>query len=226
MLQLTEMSILLGSLLGSKRSHPNKFLSDHLMNVAEYAKKLAKNQNLKIDENLLLAISSTHDVGKVHPLFQKHLDGIGQGVNHAKSSAWFTFSITNNIWAAEIVCRHHTNLRNINEMITEWANDNSYTKTLKSLLPNWPYAITDEQFDELQDYLYFDLMSELSIEKWLSIRLLYSLLISADRMEAIGIESLEINELPDYLRTIKHSSNEINDWREKTKQLCLQKSIN
>ena len=87
---LTKMNALLGSLLGEKRSHPEKLLIDHLRNVAEFAQALAANQNLELDKSLLTAIALTHDIGKVHGKFQKLLDGVGSGINHAKPSAWFT----------------------------------------------------------------------------------------------------------------------------------------
>lgn len=218
----TEMNVLLGSLLGSKKSHPEKLLSDHLRNVAEFANSLAKEQELQIDHQLLSAIALTHDIGKVHPKFQKMLDGRGTGVNHAKPSAWFTYSITRDIWAAEIVCRHHTNLRNVDDTVYDWANDESYQEVIRSLLPNWPYNISQEQFTALQDYLYLDLEDELNIKKWCTVRLLYSLLIAADRMDAIGIESLFDKKIPELLQiALKGRCPDIDDWREKTKQICL-----
>jgi len=219
------MSALLGSLLGDKKSHPEKFLSDHLQNVAELANRLTLKQGLQVDHQLLEAIALTHDIGKVHPKFQRMLQGKGSGVNHAKPSAWFTYSVTKNIWAAEIVCRHHTNLRNADDTVTDWANDESYREVIKSLLPNWPYDISQQQFVALQDFLYLDLEEELNIKKWLTVRLLYSLLIAADRMDAIGIETIFDKEIPELSQpTLKGRYPEIDDWREKTKRICLEKA--
>jgi CRISPR-associated endonuclease/helicase Cas3 len=197
MSRLTEMNTLLGSLLGEKKSHPNKLLFTHLQNAADFAGKLAANQGIDIDENLLLAIVWTHDLGKVHPKFQKLLDGIGAGINHAKPSARFTFSITEDIWAAEIVCRHHTGLRNLDDLIADWVNDHNFEKDMKNLLPAWPFMISKEQFENLQDVL-FDLKYEIKIDHWLKVRLLYSLLVSADRMDAIGIRSLPKKVIPPF----------------------------
>jgi CRISPR-associated endonuclease/helicase Cas3 len=197
MLRLTEMNTLLGSLLGEKRSHPKKLLFTHLQNVTKLAVKLVANQGIDIDEHLLSAIMLTHDIGKVHPKFQKHLDGVGSGVNHAKPSAWFTFSITEDIWAAEIICRHHTGLRNLADLIADWVNDYSFEKCIKSLLPDWPFVVSSEKFEKLQDKL-FDLQYEITIDQWHKVKILYSLLISADRMDAIGINSIPGKGIPPF----------------------------
>jgi len=219
------MDALLGSLVGSKKSHPKKLLIDHLRNVTEFAKKLAANQGLQVDNNLLSAITLTHDIGKAHPKFQKMLDGKGSGVKHAKPSAWFTLSITDSIWAAEIVCRHHTNLRNLDDMIADWANDYSFNEVMNKLLPNWPYMLNEDMFYDMQEYFYFHIKDELSIEKWLAVRLLYSLLISADRMEAIGIESISDEKIPGFIKPVLPGhSTEIDTWREQIKNICLQRA--
>ena len=77
MLQPTDMIALLGSQLGDQRSHPDKLLHEHLQNVATLAKELASSHGLVVDEQLLTAIALTHDIGKVHPKFQRLLDGVG-----------------------------------------------------------------------------------------------------------------------------------------------------
>lgn len=224
MSRLTEMSTLLGSQLGENRSHPNKLLFDHLQNVAEFAIKLVVNQDLHIDKSLLSAIALTHDLGKVHPKFQKLLDGVGSGVNHAKPSAWFTFSITENIWAAEIICRHHTGLRNLDDLIADWVNDHNFEKDMKKLLPEWPFMISKDQFENLLDIL-FDLKYQIKIDHWLKVRLLYSLLISADRMDAIGICSLTDKVIPPFSQPkLPTRSAKIDNWRNVIKDTCLQRA--
>jgi len=224
MSRLTEMNALLGSLLGKKRSHPNKLLFTHLQNVADFACKIAVNQSITIDEDLLMAIALTHDIGKIHPKFQKLLDGVGSGINHAKPSAWFTFSITENIWAAEIVCRHHTGLRNLDDLIADWVNDHNFEKEIKNLLPNWPFLISEEQFENLQDIL-FDIKQDINIEHWFKVRLFYSLLITADRMDAIGINSLPEKIIPTFSQPkLPNRSTKVDAWRAEIKALCLQKA--
>lgn len=225
MSRLTKMNALLGSLLGEKRSHPEKLLIVHLRNVAEFAQALAANQNLELDKSLLTAIALTHDIGKVHGKFQKLLDGVGSGVNHAKPSAWFTYSVTDDILAAEVVCRHHTGLRNLDDLIADWASDQEGNKVMKSLLPAWPFMISEESFYNLQLYLYSNLKYEVGIEHWFNLRLLYSLLIAADRMEAVGITSLPNKKIPGFSQPrLPSRSEKIDAWRQNVKEACLQKA--
>lgn len=228
MLPHFEMIALLGSQLGNARSHPDKLLIDHLRTVFDFAKRLTTKQGLEVDENLLAAIALTHDVGKVHRKFQRLLDGIGNGVNHAKPSAWFTYSITGDIWAAEIVCRHHTGLRNLDDMVIDWVNDQSFAKTMEQLLPKWPYKVDEGRFEDLQDLL-LGIKYEMDSQYWLKVRLLYSLLIAADRMEAIGISILPDDEIPEFSQPLLPSrSPDIDAWRQKVQEACLRsaKKIN
>lgn len=225
MSRLTKMNALLGSLLGEKRSHPEKLLIDHLRNVADFAQALAVNQDLELDKNILTAIALTHDLGKFHGKFQKLLDGVGSGINHAKPSAWFTYSVTGDILAAEIVCRHHTGLRNLDDLIADWASNQEGNDVIKNLLPDWPFLISEDSLFELQLYLYSTLKDEIGIEHWFNVRLLYSLLIAADRMEAIGITGLPSKEIPDFSQPELPGHSEIIDaWRQKVKEACLQKA--
>ena len=225
MSRLTKMNALLGSLLGEKRSHPEKLLIDHLRNVAEFAQALAANQNLELDKSLLTAIALTHDIGKVHEKFQKLLDSVGTGINHAKPSAWFTYSVTDDILAAEIVCRHHTGLRNLDDLIADWASDQEGNKVMKSLLPDWPFTLGEDSFFNLQLYLYSNLKYETGIEHWFNLRLLYSLLIAADRMEAVGITSLPNKKIPGFSQPrLPSRSEKIDAWRQNVKEACLQKA--
>lgn len=227
MSQFSETNALLGSLLGDKCSHPGKLLIDHLRNVATFAKKLADKQGLEIDEKLLIAIALTHDIGKAHPKFQKYLHGKGNGVNHAKPSAWFTYSLTGNFWAAEVVCRHHTHLRNDVEMISNWQDDTSSipAEEMRKLVPDWPLLIEEKERLELDDYLYGQADKDINIEQWFLVRVLYSLLVSADRIEAIGIASLPDKGIPELSPPVLPSrSPEIDAWRENVKEACLQKA--
>lgn len=226
MLQSTDMIALLGSQLGDRRSHPGKLLLDHLQNVAALAKELASSHGLAVDEELLTAIALTHDIGKVHRKFQKLLDGIGPGINHAKPSAWFTYSLTNDIWAAEIVCRHHTGLRNLDDMIVDWGSDQDCEKVMKEFLPGWPIKIDEESLFDLQLSLYSSLKYEIRIDHWLQVRLLYSLLIAADRMDAIGIAGLPKKDIPPFAPPLLPSrSPAIDSWRQQIKETCLQNAL-
>ena len=79
-------------------------------------------------------------------------------------------------------------LRNIDDIIADWVNDESYIEVMERLLPDWPYPISEETISYFQDdYLFFEVRNELNSDLWLTTRLLYSLFISADRMDAIGL---------------------------------------
>lgn len=227
MSRISEMNVLLGSLLGNKCSHPGKLLIDHLKNVAVFAKTVADKHGLDVDEELLTAIALTHDIGKAHPKFQNYLDGKGKGVNHAKPSAWFTYSILGDFWAAEVVCRHHTHLRNAIDMITDWQEDSVSIPAdeMKNFLPHWPWLIGERERQELDDYLYLQIDDDISIETWLSVRSLYSLLVAADRMEAIGIGFLPEKGIPEFSAPcLPRRFPEIDAWRAEVKEVCVQRA--
>lgn len=228
MSRIVDMTALLGSLLGNKCSHPGKPLIDHMRNVAAFAEKLADKHGLEIERELLASVALTHDIGKVHPKFQKYLQGKGSGVNHAKPSAWFTYSVSGSFWAAEIVCRHHTHLRNSTtaELIKEWLPDtisfHEVYKEMQHLLPDWPWIISEKDYQQFEDDLY---RNEITIEQWLLVRVMYSLLVAADRMEAIGIGSPPDKGMPEILQPVLPSrSPEIDAWRQEVQEACLQKA--
>ena len=56
---------------------------------------------------------------------------------------------------------------------------------MKSLLPAWPFMISEESFN--CSYICTQFKIRNRDEHWFNLRLLYSLLIAADRMEAVGI---------------------------------------
>lgn len=229
MSRIAETIALLGSLLGDNCSHPGKLLHEHLRNAAELAEKLADKHNLALDNDTLKAIMLTHDIGKVHPQFQNHLYGKSAGVNHSKPSAWFTYTLTRDFWAAELVCRHHTRLRNTADMVADWLEDNSKNpkEEMRRLMPRWPWLISDKEYLDFEDYLYWQLEDNLCIERWLSVRTMFSLLVAADRIDAIGIGSLPEKHLPDMSTpNLPNRTPEIDAWREKVKEVCLQRARN
>ena len=94
---------------------------------------------------------------------------------------------------------------------------------MQNLLPDWPFMISEDSFLDLQLYLYATLKYEIGIDHWLRTRLLYSLLIAADRMEAIGITSLPNKLLPAFSQPVLPSRSEsIDAWRQNIKEVCLQ----
>lgn len=216
----------LGFLPGELRSHPGKRLKDHLQNVAVLSEKLAKIYELPIETKLLKGMALTHDLGKAHPDFQAYLDKKGSGVNHAEPSSWFTYLFTQDFWAAEIVRRHHTHLRNCDIVVDEWISDRvteeGVKKTMAEFLPEWPIPLTCKEWKELENYL-FDKM-EATIEQWLAVRLLYSVLIAADRMEALGIKDYSLTKIPHFSLPLYESKTNLDFWRQHIQQQCLAKA--
>ncbi len=216
----------LGFLPGSLESHPGKRLVEHLQKVAELSSKLSAVYELPIDNNTLKSITLTHDLGKAHPDFQDYLNKKGSGVNHAEPSSWFTYILTDNFWAAEIVRRHHTHLRNCNSLPDEWLPDEvtkeEVIKEMEEFLPQWPLPLTAQQWRELENYL-FDEM-EITIDLWLSVRLLYSLLIAADRMDALGVSDYFPNKIPPFSPPNLPSESKMDLWRNHIKNVCLEKA--
>ena len=108
------------------KSHPNKFLFEHIEGVVENVKKLS---DLKFAE----LVAKFHDLGKINPNFQKKLSGIktNEYANHSYLSAYaffcaFAFSKANSIllkkWLEKsytkndlialttIIAKHHGNI--------------------------------------------------------------------------------------------------------------------
>lgn len=227
----------LGSLLGDLKSHPNKKLSVHLENVAEISCLLADKYHVDINRELLNDIGWTHDLGKVDLRFQKYLDGEGNGVNHSQRSAWFTYSLNEDIWATEAVCRHHTHLFGTNELYSKWYPDDgnvtweNISKDMKQLIPNWPYLLDKKQFEKFETDI-FSINEEIQEDDWFKLRTLYSLFITADRMDALGISKedilsadSEIQLNPNFEKKKKHSLNEaVDNWRSEVQNICYEQA--
>ena len=97
-------------------------------------------------------------------------------------------------------------------------------KTMKSLLPDWPFTISEEQSEDLRDTL-FGLKNKINIGLWFNVRLLYSLLITADRMDAIGINTFPKKEIPTFMvPKLLSRSVKIDAWRQRIKEACLQRA--
>jgi len=218
----------LGSLPGDLQSHPGKPLKVHLQNTENFMSALLERYHISLDPILISTLGFTHDIAKMDPLFQAYLNGIGSGVNHAQRSAWFTYALTNHVWAAEAVCRHHTHLYNVEELLAQWMPNNvTWAKIqadMKKLFPQSSVLIEKEQFYNLEGTL-FTINSAVSIDDWLLLKTLYSLLVTADRMDAIGISSLEPNikvERSPYQFAGKNSA--IDRWRADIQTECLKRA--
>ncbi len=237
MSQLSEMKTWLGSLLGNNCSHPGKLLVDHLTRTTDFLQCLSEKHRIPVDSNALMAMGLTHDIGKVHPAFQKYLNGKGVGVNHSETSSWFTLSLINTIgpswsqdrsgfWAAEAVRRHHTRMRDTIDLYSNWMGEgfkdavDKVNKAL-SLVPEWERNMSEQDLLSLDD-MFLDLGNLLNINDWYQAKIFYSLLVSADRMEALGVEEISFKSLPMPLKPVFPSREEkIDRWREELSRTCL-----
>ncbi len=178
------------------------------MRAAEIAEKMAEESGLVLGREEKEAII-LHDLAKANPIFQKRLAGERLRFNHATPSALVTFLRSRSLLSAEAVRRHHTALENLDSIKRFWSNYD-YREARQNLkkLPWWDGA------DELSRALgakiscWLDLLpdndqwEELIFHSvdlyepgedgrnaaldWMKLRLLYSLLVAADRLEAMG----------------------------------------
>ncbi|MHB1421483.1 MAG: CRISPR-associated helicase Cas3' [Bacillota bacterium] len=185
---------------GKTESHPGRPLEDHLLQTACLAEKIASYHLGRAPVNLRAACL-IHDTAKAHAKFQDRLKGKGR-FPHAEPSAFIALALTRDIIMAEVIRCHHTHINNnfINDF---WCNTNyREIRNLLAEIPLWPGSkkITAELGIDCagwKDLLpssedWDDLLGELEdntsldVYNWLDLRLLYSLMITADRLDAIG----------------------------------------
>ena len=228
-----------GSLSGDIRSHPDRLLRDHLDGTYLLMSDISAYHGLEdiVPDDVLEAAGITHDLGKCHKLFQEHLDGKGEGVDHSLPSAWFTLDMAEKyrdseetplIWIMESVRRHHTHMDDASSAAGFWE---AYTPEqylercgmMKKLVPSWTEFMTAEEWEGYADALFMNDESFINEKTWLFYRLLYSLLVTADRMDAVGIRSLKMDNIP-VLKMPDFSSDKaspLNDWRSEVHNLCM-----
>lgn len=216
-----------GSLPGEIRSHDDKQLKQHLTSVASISKQLTDLHGINVDTDLLTVVGWTHDLGKVHPTFQAYLEGAPDHVEHSRPSAYFALSLIDDpkaaFVAAELVRRHHTGLEDVEEAVSFWAGDRvnyrDINMEMRKLLPEWPALLTEDKWNEFLDFLNLDL--EVDAEFWLRFRTLFSLLITADRMDAVGVSEMPCQDLPGFTLPTFKKDGEMNRWRAEVREKCL-----
>ncbi|HUM42926.1 CRISPR-associated helicase Cas3' [Acetomicrobium sp.] len=227
-----------GFLDGELKSHPDRLLRDHLEGTYRLMSSMAQVHGLEavVPDFVMKIVGVTHDLGKAHLLFQDYLNGRGDGIDHALPSAWFTFNFAkdyineNNIpvvWLAEAVRRHHTHMVNGDEAITFWLQYNGQDfekqkKEIKELIPSWNVFLSEDQWDDYTCNLMFKRKKIMNEESWLFYRLLYSLLVTADRMDAIGVRKIEARQLPSFRNPdfSRQESSPLDAWRQQTRESC------
>lgn len=212
-----------GFLPGDIHSHPDRLLRDHLEGTARLALDLARQHGLPIDTRLLRKIAVTHDLEKAHPLFQDYLlKKRGKGVKHAFPSSCFTLDATKNLWAAEAVRHHHTHLDDADTSCKFWINRElaELQSHMREIVPSWKCLATEEEWEDFIDDLW---EVKIGKEDWLALRSLYSLLVTADRMDAIGVFSLNFNPLPKFspMDFGRKETTPLDGWRQSVHDDCM-----
>ncbi len=226
-------------------SHPGKELIDHLHNVAELGQELIKKKifrfkryNRQDVEKLLEIVCLTHDFGKATSYFQRYLKDqkSSELTRHGLFSAiWTYFIIKKTIFDEKLACfgyfmvyRHHGDLKNF--AVTLFEFDDSEKKILLKQLEafdlgyikqNLSFQIKKEDFTEVIEYLdsrafrkYFRLI-EMDREDFLLVDFLYSLLLTADKGDAIFYDKgRSFEELKQYKKRV-HVLNEfaVDDYK-------------
>jgi len=195
-----------GLMRGEVESHPGRPLEDHLLKTANLAEDIARRCLGMVPEELRY-IGLLHDVAKAHPRFQAHLKGKGR-FGHSEPSGCLALAITRDIIIAEAIRCHHTRMRD--DFINEFWCNSDYKDIGKVLaeIPMWPGCEvlareigiqgdswieswpSSQGWDGLLEYIE-DTVS-LDEDAWLNFRVLYSLLITADRLDAVsgGVEDM------------------------------------
>lgn len=228
MWQESEMITLLGSLLGDALSHPDKKLIEHLTGVAKKAFYLSKWHRCLVDEDKLSCICLTHDLGKFDERFQKYLLGKGKGVNHAFVSAMFTLSRVTDFIGAEVVRRHHGSLKNLADAANDWFADKALSyddmnKDMIRLLPTWEGRIVYNTWQDIGDEFLFE--QEFNIQQWCEAKTLFSLLVAADRLDALNVDIIANNSFSSHVTYSERkflAHDDMAKWRADVRTRCLE----
>jgi len=224
-------------------SHPGRRLEDHLIQTYKLAEELSR-VNLGEVPPRLLDICLLHDIAKAHGKFQKRLRGKGR-FPHAEPSAFIALAMSKDIVTAEVIRCHHTHLTSnfINDI---WCNgDYSKIQQVVSEMPMWPgsenllglLGLEINQWNQLfpSDDDWEDMLCDIedsaipNADLWLEIRILFSLLVTCDRLDAIAGKPEEV-DLPvftdpgkvidEYVARLKNTP--LNDWRKEIRCKVLE----
>lgn len=207
-------------------SHPKKLLKDHLFNCLQLADQIERFHNIKIEmtDEIL-----THDAAKAHPLFQKHLKNSTFRFPHSEPSSHLTFLITQNILSAEVVRRHHGSFENFENVKSYWLSQ-SAEQLSESINEYAPFVCFSQPTLNKTETAIDHLLSQdnTTLEDWFELRLKASILSTADRMEAIGVNQIPYTH-PQILQSTealiqKLPKNHLSAWRNELRQQVLQKT--
>lgn len=229
-------------------SHKDRRLEHHLLHSLELAEMIAARFGLEIDQGAQRAILM-HDLAKAHPLFQRHLLQHKGKFGHAEPSAALVFGLTGDLWCAEAVRRHHSNLNNLQDAMSFWSCWD-YQKQVPEVLEKIPVWDGAEQVedklgkrverwsdllpsaDEWEELIFHKVLAcELKHPEldWLRLRILYSLLVLADRYDAavgddISYEDLviDLDRVTAYAASLK--GRPLAEWRQQVREEVFHKA--
>lgn len=220
-------TLLRGSLNGE--SHPGKQLIDHLEGVAALSATL-DSMHGTLDESgrkQLEAAALTHDISKERPHWQQYLHGESkQGPEHSVTSSFFTFDLVRDVMIAELVRNHHGSIRNVEETTGYWAGDDFPFHTIhtaiREVLPEWAPCSSAEELEEAAEKMLFGFNVDESA--WFRHRTLFSLLVAADRMNALGVSVIDIPQISRFAPPSFSSQSPLDSWRSEVRSSCLAKA--
>jgi len=210
------------SFLDGKKSHPEKLLKDHLEGVWHKAEEIAMYHGYDELIESLKNICVTHDLAKAHERFQKHLVQKGIKYAHAEPSSIITFMMSKDVFQAELVRRHHSYLEDFEQIAVFW-RELDYTDAIKQVSE---FAGKEGSFyiDEKQWHSSLRILRQIEADEtnfdslWLRLRLLYSILITADRLDSIGVDDINFENIQydeekfeRYIETLP--KDELTSWR-------------
>ena len=217
------------SIPGEAESHPGKPLRCHLEGTERLARALAERQGVpEADRRSLSEAALSHDLGKLDPDFQAYLrKERREGVPHAFPSALFTLCLTEDFWVAEVVARHHAGFRNadgpMSDMWSAWLEavlePQRSIARMRRLLPsfgNIPDAAVWGRFLS-------PAVRSLGEQRWRRCRALCSLLVTADRMDALHISEEPRAALPPFhMPPTTARSSDVDAWRGDLHRECME----
>ncbi|NLI11312.1 MAG: CRISPR-associated helicase Cas3' [Peptococcaceae bacterium] len=201
----------------------NHFLKDHLVSVANLTKQFTKNFYNGQFMPLAWLVGLLHDLGKINPQFQDYLKALDEGmkpskVSHAPWGAYFVY-LAFSKWEikkdlALSIAGHHAGLDEIGAM----------TAKLMALTPDQGFKSEIMRVAQLlikeNTFSNFKSPSLTALQRELLVRMFFSALIDADRLDTEAHFSPEKSRLRGNTVTLKELANKL---RSKQAQLIAEK---